>query len=106
MRDRTGLFCFLVKPLLAVVLVAGVFAVLALRTRITTLEYSIASVERQRQGELTYRKGLVAELARLRSIEQVGERHAALNVPDRERVYYVVRDTREVPVAAYMRDVR
>ena len=83
-----------------VVLPAAIIGLIVLRSGVTSMEYRIGSLERQRVQALTERKGLEADLASLKARSRVDEDQLALSDPDRRKVFIVKRDTSAVPQAA------
>jgi hypothetical protein len=94
---RKSLFSYIMRPLLGLVLMFCIFGLVRLRSTIVSMEYGIGAAERQREETLRERKVLVAELASLRSIQEVDSREIALTFPDRSKVFYVKRDDGGVP---------
>ena len=81
------------------VLPAAIIGLIMLRSNVTSMEYRIGSLERQRVSALTEQKGLEADLASLKARSRVDENQLALSDPDRRKVYMVERDTSAMPQA-------
>ena len=91
---------YLIAPVLCLMLLSGIFGLVRLRSSVISIEYRIGSLERQKAEALKRQKVLAAELASLLSIQEVGNRDIALVFPDRQKVFYVNRDTGGVPYSA------
>lgn len=102
-RRRRSIFSRLAAPLLFVLLFSGVFGLVWLRSQITSMEYRIGMIEREKMEALKEEKALYAEMSSLLSIEQVAKSDAGLQFPDRQRVIYVKRDKGGVPYTASLR---
>lgn len=90
----------LITPALIIVLVLGIFGLVRLRASVTSIEYEIGEMERERMGLMQERKTLHADLAALSSIAMVEARGLSLNFPDRQRVFYVKHRSSETPYTA------
>ena len=94
------LFNALIKPLIIVVLLVGLFGIVSLRSSVLQLEYTIGSLEKEKMEQLRERKILLAEKTSLLSFEKI---EASLSgsqgfvLPDRVRVIHVEKQERLLP---------
>lgn len=102
-RRRRGILSWLVGPVLCVCLLAGIFGIVWLSAKVTSTEYRIGLLDREKTEALKEEKALYAEMSSLLSIERVAEGEAGLQFPDRQKVVYVRRDTGGVPRTASLR---
>ncbi|MGD8352372.1 MAG: hypothetical protein PVG55_05205 [Nitrospirota bacterium] len=102
-RRSRSVFSRLAVPLLVVSLFAGIFGMVWLRSQITSMEYRMGILEREKVEALREEKALYAEMSSLLSIEQVARNGMSLEFPDRQRVIYVKRDKGGVPYTASLR---
>ena len=86
------LFAALLKPLIIVLLLFGLFGIVYLRSSVMKLEYTIGALEKEKMEHLRERKMLLAEKTSLLSFEKI---EASLGMsqgfvlPDRIRVIHV-----------------
>lgn len=99
-QHGSSVLSFLAKPFLIILLLAGIFGMVRLRSGIMSVEYEIGSLEHQMAEAADDAQLLKAELAALLSIRQVDERRISLAFPDRKRVIYVKRDEGGAPYTA------
>jgi hypothetical protein len=97
---RRNRLSFLITPVLCLLLLSGIFGLVRLRSSVISIEYRIGSLERHKAEALKQQKVLAAQLAALHSIQEVGNRDIALVFPDRQKVFYVNRDTGGIPYSA------
>ncbi|MEJ2314125.1 MAG: hypothetical protein P8Y85_04980 [Nitrospirota bacterium] len=102
-RRPKSIFSRLAVPVLVVFLFAGIFGMVWLRSRITSMEYRMGTLEREKVEALKQEKALYAEMSSLLSIEQVAKNGMKLEFPDRQRVIYVKRDKGGVPYTASLK---
>lgn len=91
-RRRQSFFSSLAAPVLVVFICVGIFGLVRLRSTVTSLEYEIGRVEKQRVQALYKSKAMEAELASLTSVEQVFRRGLDLSFSVREQIVSVERD--------------
>ena len=90
----------IIKPVLIVLLVFGVFSLVYLRSGFVKLEYSIGDLEKKKMEYLRERKILLAEKSSLLSFEKL---EAAYNenegfiLPDRVKVIHLSKEKRYLP---------
>lgn len=91
MRHR-GLFLYLVRPVLVLLILVGIFGLVWLRSNFVSIEYSISELEARKMELLRETKMLMAGRASALSIARV-EKTAMTNLglvfPDRRKVLYV-----------------
>ncbi len=102
-RRPRSIFSHFAAPLLFVSLFAGIFGMVWLRSQITSMEYRIGMLEREKVEVLKEAKALYAEMSSLLSIEQVASNGTGLEFPDRQRIIFVKRDKGGVPYTASLR---
>lgn len=84
-----GSFSFVVIPLVILLLLFGIFSIVWLRSRVTTMEYSIAMLDKKKRMEvLKERTILMGEMASLLSIQNV-KKTGNVDFHDRAKVIYV-----------------
>ena len=90
----------LFRGFLVILLIIGGFAVVYLRSSFITLEYSVASLEKQKNSFLKERKMLLAQKSGFLGFDKLG---ASLNkgqkfiIPDRLRVIHIQKAQRYLP---------
>jgi len=89
---------FVIKPLAMALVLAGIFSLVWMRTRVMEVKYHIAEVERSRDALLAEQKKLIALKTRFASPGRIASqaRTLGLHVPDRADVYLVRYDSRVV----------
>lgn len=102
-RRPRKFFVRLMVPVLALVVVAGLFGLVWLRSQITSAEYRIGKLEAEKQESTRQEKVLYARMSSMLSIQQVSLRGLDLTFPDRTRVIYVKRDEGGKPYAASLK---
>jgi len=101
--SKSNIFSFIVKPLLIILLIFGVFGLVYLRSNVLTLEYSLGDLEKKKMNYLGEKKMLLAEKTSLLSFEKL---EASLSgnhgfvLPDRIRVIHVSKQKRYLPYKA------
>ena len=99
-RSQKNLFMRLTTPLLVVLLCVNIFGLVWLRSQITSTEYRIGQLQREKVEALKEEKFLYARMSTMFSIQQVATRGLELRFPDRQKVVYVKRDKGGVPYTA------
>jgi hypothetical protein len=99
-RGQKNLFLRLTTPLLLVLLCVNIFGLVWLRSQITSTEYRIGQLQREKVEALKEEKFLYAKMSSMFSIQQVTTRGLELRFPDRQKVVYVKRDKGGVPYTA------
>lgn len=79
-------------PILGVLVFMGIFGMVWLRSEIISTEYAIGRLESQMEEAMKEKQHLEAMLSSAMSIQEVGQRGMSLNFPDRQRVFYVLRE--------------
>jgi hypothetical protein len=102
-RKRRSIFSRLALPVMVVVLCAGIFGLVWLRSQTISTEYRIGQLEREKIEAMKVEKALYAQIASLLSIQEVVRSDMDLQFPDRQRVVYVRRDKGDVPYKASLR---
>ncbi|MDP2167220.1 MAG: hypothetical protein Q8J64_02680 [Thermodesulfovibrionales bacterium] len=95
-RTHKSMLSHLVHPLLAFLIVLGVFGLVWLRSNIVRVEYRIGMLEKEKTAALREKKALIAKRASALSVGEVqarGIQLAELSFPDRKKVFYVKRNT-------------
>jgi len=90
-RQR-NMLSYVIKPLLVVFLLCGLFGIVWIRSSFISLEYTISELENKKADRLRETKMLLAEKASLMSmykVEKTAMRELGLVFPDRTRVVYV-----------------
>jgi hypothetical protein len=82
---------FVTTSFLVLALFVGVFGIVWTVTGITTLEYQIGKLEKEKALALKNRKSIEAELFSIRSLQHVENKGLDLAIPDRQRLVYVKR---------------
>ena len=97
---KQSIVSFVFKVFLIILLIVGGFAVVYLRSSFIKLEYSVASLEKEKNGYLKERKMLLAQKSGFLGFEKLG---ASLNkdqkfiIPDRLQVIHIQKATRYLP---------
>jgi hypothetical protein len=99
-RRKKSLFLRLTTPLLVVFLCVNIFGLVWLRSQITSTEYRIGQLQKEKVEALKEEKFLYAKMSSMFSIQQVTTRGLELRFPDRRKVVYVKRDKGGVPYTA------
>lgn len=98
---KRSVLSYIFIPFLCFILLAGIFSLVRLRSRIVSVEYSIGELERQKLEALKDIKAFEAERAALLSVGQLAD--MGFGSPDRKKVIYVKRDTGVSPYVAALR---
>lgn len=93
-----------VAPLLGVLLITGVFGVVWLRSEIISTEYAIGRLESRMEEALKEKQELEANLSAVLSIREVGQRGLDLGFPDRQKVFFVLRENMELGQTASLKE--
>ncbi len=91
-KSRCNILVFLVKPFLVMVIIAGIFGLVYLRSGFLQLEYSLSDLEKKKIQCLRERKMLLAERTSLLSFAKLeGSRQAGdgFILPDRIQVIHM-----------------
>lgn len=91
---------FLNKVLFFIGLPSAIICLIMLRSGVTSMEYRIGSLERQKVQAMTERKTLEADISSLKARAKVDQTELALADPDRRKVFIVKRDNSATPQAA------
>ncbi len=97
------IFSIILRPLLIVLLLVGVFGLVYLRSSVMTLEYSLGDLEKTRRNYLREGKMLLAEKTSLLSFERVEaslSRSRGFVLPARIRVIHVKNRKETLPYNA------
>jgi hypothetical protein len=97
------IFSFILKPLLIVLLLLGVFGLVYLRAGVMRLEYSLGDLEKTRMNYLRERKMLLAEKTSLLSFERLDASFGGSQgfvFPDRVKVIHIKRQKGSLPYKA------
>lgn len=92
MRKKKSLLPIVLKPLMVVFLILSFFAILGQKNAFTGIEYRINVLEKKKMELIKESKYLIAEKAKLASIQHVAKTAAnsdGFNFPDRKKVIYV-----------------
>lgn len=91
-QRHRSIFRYLVKPVLVLLLLIGIFSLIWLRSNFVSIEYRISELESRKTELLRETKALMAGKASALSIVKV-EKKAITNLglvfPDRRNVFYV-----------------
>jgi hypothetical protein len=79
-------------PVLGVLVFMGIFGMVWLRSEIISTEYAIGKLESRMEEAIKEKQKLEAVLSSVMSIREVGQRGLGLNFPDRQKVFYVLRE--------------
>ncbi len=98
-----NIISFICNALFIILLILGVFGLVYLRSSAMKLEYNLGDLEKTKMNYLRERKSLLAEKARLLSLEKFnvssGETHGFI-FPDRIKVIHVKRQKESLPYRA------
>jgi hypothetical protein len=103
LADGRSLFSFLITALVIAVLIGGIFGIVWSGSSIIAVEYHIAALESRIHSALKERKELDASLSGILSMRAVEGRGLMLQFPDRQNIYYVVRESKGVQRASVRR---
>ena len=103
---RGSMIVRMAAPFLGILLFMGVFGMVWLRSEIISTEYAIGKIENTMDEAIKQRQELEAKLSTAMSIREVGQRGLDLNFPDRQRVFFVMRDESELGQTASLKDGR
>jgi len=95
----------LVKCGLALYIVAGMFALIGLRTAVVSLEYEIGKMNKQKVALIRQSKSLLAKRAGFYSskmIEAVATQKLGMRLPERKNVFFVKREVGASPYKVSM----
>lgn len=103
MRKKRSMLQFILKPLMLILLLLSFFAVLGQKNAFTGIEYRINMLEKKKMELIKESKYLMAERAKLASIQQIAK--ASTNsegfyFPDRKKVIYVKTIKAQAPQTA------
>ncbi|MBI4823642.1 MAG: hypothetical protein HY805_05370 [Nitrospirae bacterium] len=93
---QKSMLSYLIKSLLVIFILTGIFGLVWLRSSITQIEYQIGVLEAERASALKEIKTLIAKRASALSMEVLqvrGIEVAGLGYPDRKKVIHVKRQT-------------
>lgn len=71
-KTDTNMLSLLYKPLCVVILLLGLFGLIWLRSNVVTVAYDLRNLEEKKMESLKERNILLAERAKLMSIEKIG----------------------------------
>jgi hypothetical protein len=103
MKHTCSIFSFVVKPLLILLLIVGIFGLVYLRSNFLTLEYSFGELEKKRVNCLKEQKMLLAEKTSLLSFAKLESSRGSTGgfvLPDRVKVIHVSKEKRYLPYKA------
>jgi len=103
---RGSVIVRMAAPFLGVLVFIGVFGMVWLRSEIISTEYAIGELERRMEEAIMEKQELEAMLSSAMSIREVGQRGLGLNFPDRQKVFYVMRDDGALGQTASLKDGR
>ncbi len=89
---RKGFISYISGPLVAMLILCGLFGIVWLRSKVVTVEYAISELENNRTEKIREAKMLLAERASALSMQKVEKatiNSLGLRFPDRTRVLYV-----------------
>jgi len=89
---RGSMMARMAAPFLGVLVFMGIFGMVWLRSEIVSTEYAIGELELRMEEALKEKQQLEAMLSSAMSIREVGQRGLGLNFPDRQKVFYVLRE--------------
>lgn len=95
----------LLKFGLGLYIAAGIFALIGLRTAVVNLEYHIGDLNKQKVALIRQSKSLSAQRAGFYSskmIEDVATQKLGMSLPDRQKVFFVKRETGASPYKVSM----
>jgi len=93
-------------PFLGVLLFMGIFGMVWLRSEIISTEYAIGRIERSMEQAVKERQELEARISSAMSIREVGQRGLGLNFPDRQKVFFVMREDGRIGQTASLKEGR
>ena len=99
-KTRMSLVTFVLRPVVIVLLFAGVFGLVYLRSNVTKLEYSLGELEKKKVQCLRDQKMLFAEKTSQLSfarLESSPDNRDGFILPDRLRVVHVSKDAGSLP---------
>ena len=70
-KTDSNMLSFLYKPLCVVILLSGLFGLIWLRSGVVTIAYDLRNLEEKKMDSLKDRKILMAERAKLMSLEKI-----------------------------------
>jgi len=97
---RQSIVSFVFRAFLVILLIIGGFAVVYLRSSFIKLEYSVASLEKEKTSCLKERKMLLAQKSGFLGFEKLGtslNKDQKFIIPDRLRVIHVQKAERYLP---------
>jgi len=100
MRHSGGIFSFVLKPFLVLLLIVGIFGLVYLRSNFLTLEYSFGELEKKRMSCLKEQKMLLAEKTSLLSFAKLESSRTSAGgfvLPDRIKVIHISKEKRHLP---------
>ncbi|KPK45547.1 MAG: hypothetical protein AMK74_03075 [Nitrospira bacterium SM23_35] len=105
-KTRMSLAMLVLRPVMVILLFAGVFGLVYLRSNVTKLEYSLGELEKKKVHCLRDRKMLFAEKTSQLSfarLESSADDRDGFVLPDRLQVVHVSKDTRSLPRLASLK---
>jgi len=93
-------------PVLGALIFMGIFGMVWLRSEIISTEYAIGRLESRMEEALKEKQQLEAMLSSAMSIQEVGQRGMGLNFPDRQKVFYVLREQGVIGQTASLKEGR
>ena len=103
MKHTFSIFSFVLKPLLILLLIIGLFGLIYLRSSFLTLEYSFGDLEKKRIECLKEQKMLLAEKTSLLSYAKLESSRSSTGgfvLPDRIKVVHIGKEKRYLPYRA------
>lgn len=100
---QRSIFSYVLIPVVAAVILFGIFSIVWLRSNVRAVEYGISSLENKRMEIIKERKLLLAERSSIQSIQNVknkGDGKLGLVFPDRVKVVYVKKGEGSGPLRA------
>jgi len=103
MKHTFSIFSFVLKPLLILLLIGGIFGLIYLRSNFLTLEYSFGELEQKRMDCLKEQKMLLADKTSLLSFAKLESSRSSTGgfvLPDRIKVMHISKGKRYLPYRA------
>lgn len=91
-RYKGSVWARMMSPLLGVLICMGTFALVWLSAEVRSAEYAIGEYEGRIEESFKERQELEARLSSLMSIREVDQRGLELGFPDRQKVFFVLRE--------------
>ena len=99
-KGHMDILSFILKPLLIILLIFGVFGLVYLRSSFLKIEYSLSDLERKKMNCLKDRKMLLAEKISLISFVKLEDSHGSSDgfiFPDRIKVIHISNQKKYLP---------